>query len=49
MNRRLLFVNPMARPRTVLIDGRVVFEHDATTGEERIAPRDEVPLALSQE
>jgi imidazolonepropionase-like amidohydrolase len=40
------WMDPMARPRTVLIDGRVVFEHDAATGEERIAPRDEVPLAL---
>jgi len=41
------WMDPMARPRTVLIDGRVVFEHDAATGDERIASRDEVPLALS--
>ena len=41
------WMDPMARPRTVLIDGRVVFEHDATTGDERVASRHEVPLALS--
>jgi imidazolonepropionase-like amidohydrolase len=40
------WMDPMARPRVVLIDGRVVFEHDAATGDERIASRDEVPLAL---
>jgi imidazolonepropionase-like amidohydrolase len=40
------WMDPMARPRTVLIDGRIVFEHDRATGEERIASRDEVPLAL---
>jgi imidazolonepropionase-like amidohydrolase len=40
------WMDPMARPRTVLIDGRIVFEHDAATGEERVASRDEVPLAL---
>ncbi len=40
------WMDPMARPRTVLIDGRVVFEHDAATGEERVADRAEVPLAL---
>ena len=43
------WMDPMARPRTVLIDGRVVFEHDVATGEERIASRDEVPLRLSAE
>jgi imidazolonepropionase-like amidohydrolase len=42
------WMDPMARPRTVLIDGRVVFEHDAATGEERVAPRDDVPLAIAQ-
>ena len=40
------WMDPMARPRTVLIDGRIVFEHDAATGEERVADRAEVPLAL---
>lgn len=40
------WMDPMARPRTVLIDGRVVFEHDAATGEERVASRHEVPLRL---
>ncbi|WP_405219831.1 amidohydrolase [Agrococcus sp. Ld7] len=43
------WMDPMARPRTVLIDGRVVFEHDAATGEEHVASRHEVPLRLTQE
>lgn len=38
------WMDPMARPRTVLIDGRIVYEHDAATGEERVAPREDVPL-----
>jgi imidazolonepropionase-like amidohydrolase len=42
------WMDPMARPRTVLIDGAVVFEHDAATGEERVAPRADVPLALAE-
>ncbi|WP_306231524.1 amidohydrolase [Agrococcus beijingensis] len=42
------WMDPMARPRTVLVDGRVVFEHDAATGDERVAPRDDVPLVLPQ-
>lgn len=39
------WIDPMARPARVFIDGREVYAYDAATGVESIAPRTDVPLA----